>query len=88
MKDRVWIAGIVYNDEIHGEETWALVGVFESESLAVAACTTTKHFVGPAIMNERLPDEITEWEDGYYPMQEVMDYDDVPGGASVASGNK
>ena len=47
---------------------WDILGVFDTESVAVAACTKTSHFIGPLILNARLPDEVVDWVGSYYPL--------------------
>ncbi len=47
---------------------WEFMGVFDSEEKAVAACRTLKYFVGPAKLNEQLPDETNKWKGAYYPL--------------------
>jgi hypothetical protein len=49
-------------------DCWHFIGVFDAEQKAVDACTTKDHFVGPAILNERLPDAPEPWPGGYYPL--------------------
>lgn len=47
---------------------WELLGVFDSEELAVSHCHQRHHFVGAIEMNVRLPDERQEWPGVYYPL--------------------
>jgi hypothetical protein len=42
-------------------------GVFDDEEKAIAACISSDYGIGPAILNERIQDETTEWEGFYYP---------------------
>lgn len=49
-----------YND-------WEFCGVFDDEKKAVEVCTTSNHFVGPCVLNKKIPDERTEWPESYYP---------------------
>lgn len=63
----IYIAG----NYIGGEPpntSWDMLGVFDKEEDAVAACTKLTNFVGPVEKNKRLADEITEWEGCYYPL--------------------
>ncbi len=62
----LWIVGEVFIEE-NENWNWGFTGVFETEEKAVAACITSAHFIGPANLNERLPDE-EEWEGAYYPL--------------------
>ena len=69
--NRVFIVGKVFPDPPgtppEGPRVWEFMGVFISEDLAVAACTTPRHFVGPALLNERIRDEPIPWPGGWYP---------------------
>ncbi len=47
---------------------WSVIGVFTSEELAVAACGEDPNiFIGPIVVDERLPDELKEWPGSYFP---------------------
>lgn len=60
----LWVVG--ESLESH-DDAWAFVGVFDSRQSAIDACTTERHFVGPAEVNVRLPDGVQEWTGGFYP---------------------
>lgn len=60
----LWLVG---RGEANSRE-WALIGVFEDEQVAREACVTDWHFVGPIILNERLPEEPQDWPGSYYPL--------------------
>ena len=45
-----------------------VIGVYDNEALAVAACTTIDHYVYPMTMNQTLPDEPFEHPSSYYPL--------------------
>ena len=60
---RVWVVG-----KITDYPAWELQGVFTSEKLADAACTDGC-FIGPACLNEKLPDMSVEWPMAYYPIR-------------------
>jgi hypothetical protein len=62
MNSTVWVVG---NWESEG---WSILGVFDSEEKAIAACTLPTNFLGEMKMNERLSDDITEWPGAYYPL--------------------
>lgn len=47
---------------------WEFLGVFSSESKAVAACSQRLDFVAPAVLDERQPDEATGWPRAHYPL--------------------
>lgn len=60
---RLWIVG-----QWKAEGVWEFAGVFDSEAAARDACRDETYFVGPAVLNERLPHEsMTEWPGAYYP---------------------
>lgn len=62
MKNVVWVCGDWKDDG-----AWELRGVFDSEDKAKSHCKKPTHFIGPAELNEKLPDETTEWVGCYYP---------------------
>ena len=68
---QLWAVGENLNhDDDESTTKWQILGVFDDEQLAVAACTTGEHFVGPMTLNECLPDEPKPWAGGYYPRLE------------------
>lgn len=48
-------------------DNWMFIGVFDSEFKARKACYNVYCFIGPAILNENLGSEITDWSEAYYP---------------------
>lgn len=46
-------------------------GVFDDESLAVAACISREYGYGPAILNENIPDATENWRGFRYPLIEA-----------------
>jgi hypothetical protein len=46
-----------------------MVGVFDDESKAVAACKDWRYGIGPLTLNEITPEEPTEWPGFYYPIK-------------------
>jgi hypothetical protein len=42
-------------------------GVFSTEEKAISACIDYNYGIGPANLDEQLPDETTKWEGFYYP---------------------
>ncbi len=58
----VWLAGIW----VEGD-TWEVLGVFDAEAKADAACTEHNHFYGPVVLNRRYPDETIEWDGQLFP---------------------
>jgi hypothetical protein len=63
---KLWCVGKI--DSEFGD--WQLMGIFDDEKTAVAACTTAYHFVGPETLNVLLPDERMSWPGAYYPLVE------------------
>ena len=49
---------------------WEFGGVFSDKQKAIGACTNENMFVGPALLDEILPDESTNWEGCWYPLIE------------------
>lgn len=65
-----WIVGqaLIAEDGVdHG--AWLFQGVFATEELAVVACVGRNYFVGPATLNEALPNEAEDWPGHYYPWE-------------------
>lgn len=62
MADQVvWVAlRVVYPPE--------LLGVFNKENNAVAACQQPIDVVGPIVVDQVLPDERVDWPGCYYPL--------------------
>ena len=46
---------------------WDFQGVFSSREKAVAACRDERYFVGPAELDEPLPNEQIEWSGCFWP---------------------
>jgi len=65
MNKELWIVGRIVGP---GPNGWEFVGVFDEEQAAIEACPTPSHFLGPATLNERLPDETQPWPGSYYPV--------------------
>jgi hypothetical protein len=60
----VWIVGRWTSDT----KPWEVMGVYDSEEKAVAACKDCRYFVGPEELNVPAPDEPTPWPGCYYPI--------------------
>jgi len=74
---RVWIVGRV----LPGEESppaWEFLGVFTDCDAAVARCTTPNDALGPAKLDEPLPDEMITWPGFWFPMTEPAPRQDPP----------
>ena len=67
----LWIVGKFIGGAPDSKE-WEFVGVFSDSDKALAACSGPLFFIGPAVLNEAQPDEITEWIGAYYPAQEKL----------------
>lgn len=65
---KLWIVGKTITDE-NDNLTWEFSGVFDTEESAKAACLTEDYFVGPALLNEEIPDTSLEWEGSYRPVE-------------------
>ncbi len=64
MAPNLWIVVLVAESR-----AMEFMGVFDSEPLAIAACTAPAHMVGPVVLNERLPDGPLEWPSAFYPLE-------------------
>lgn len=62
---KLWIAGNLAN------EPWDVLGVFDTETAAIAACHSKTCFVGPIRLNEKLPDRVSTWPDIFFPREQV-----------------
>ena len=65
-RTEVFLVGEYYEDDTYG-----IVGVFSSRSLALAACLTTNHWFMPLILDTSLPPTRTVGVvgvDTFYPM--------------------
>ncbi len=60
----LWVVGKAINIK---NCKWEFQGVFSSEQRAIDACITDRYFVGPAVLDEALPDKRIEWPNAYYP---------------------
>ena len=73
MDGRVWIMGQIKSDEEY--KRWEFMGIFTTEAKAIAACTTERHFIGPAGVNVRQSDDTLKWEGAYYPLRAAEETD-------------
>lgn len=60
---KLWIAGRVIDEG----GLWEILGVYDCEILADQACHDSSCFIGPIILNRKMPVETIEWPDLYYP---------------------
>lgn len=63
MAATLWICG--HFSSAGGE--WEFIGVFDSEALAIEACTDATYFIGPTELNARHVDEPKPWPGAYMP---------------------
>lgn len=54
---RLWIVGKPSTDGSNGRGAWEFQGVFATHEQAVDACAGPNHFLFPATLNQRLPEE-------------------------------
>lgn len=66
---RLWIAADVKSED---GRIWELIGVFDSDEKANAACTQPNHCYWSELLNERQPDESTIAPDVRYPRHEEL----------------
>lgn len=67
---KLWIVGKALPD--HDEQRWEFCGVFSTKELAEKACLSESYFVGPATLDEQLPEAPAFWPDAYYPSDECV----------------
>ena len=63
---KVWIVGKLLEYSKKGSR-WDFGGVFSSEEKAKTACYDKTYFMGPAILDEEVPEASVPWDDAYYP---------------------
>ncbi len=70
---KLWIAGKVKEFNSNSKKiSWEFQGVFDSEDKAIEAVGFSDDwFIGPAILNETLPEKLIEWPGAYYPKLKV-----------------
>jgi len=64
---KLWVAGKVL-EQSDKNTAWEFVGVYDSESKAVAVCITDHYFVAPVTLNDTAPLERAVWPGCYYPL--------------------
>ena len=83
---KMWIVGRA----LEAEGAWDFSGVFDNKVKAIKHAISMKddgHFVGPALLNERLSEEDTElWPGAFYPQILKKWYDQYPNSADWAIG--
>ena len=68
----LWIVGQIRTENSDGI-AWELQGVFDNKEDAIRHCKNENYFIGPAKLNECLPDETTKWPGCYYPLAKNPD---------------
>ena len=64
--------GLVFVVGLNGDApAWSLEGIYTQEADAVAACTTARHWVGPATLDAGFPDDTEGWPDLYSPLKKL-----------------
>jgi hypothetical protein len=62
---------LIVGKSIDDQKGWEFQGVFDSATLAIESCRTEHYFIGPAELNEVLPDESSGWAGAWYPKLEA-----------------
>ena len=65
----IWIVGRYTGQDEDGMFLWNFCGAFDDKELAVAACWSDKHFVGPVVVNQAAGKKHV-WVGSWYPMIE------------------
>ena len=65
---RLWVVGKIMSDEQYLQ--WEIIGVFDEEAKALAACRTQNHFLGTVVLNQDVGDEPQEFPNTRYPLRE------------------
>lgn len=56
------------NSDADDDKAWEFQGVFSDEAKAIAACTSPRHFIGPAVLDCTLPDATVPWDGAHFPV--------------------
>jgi len=67
MSENLWLVGRYISKHEDGP-CWEWIGIFDSEQKAIDSCRDESYFIGPATLNEVLPNETVDWPRCYYPM--------------------
>lgn len=61
---KLWIVGqVVKNSRID----WEFAGIFSTKEKAIEACLDLTYFIGPCVLDQKIPEESVEWPNCYYP---------------------
>lgn len=78
MGQKLWICGKHTSGEFP-ENVWEFQGVYSTRDKAVAACRTAKYFIGTALLDETLPDQMYQWPDGEFPLWKELATPEISG---------
>ena len=79
---KLWIVGKFIESTTDGR-VWEFAGVFDDKIKAILHAINAKdknHFVGPAELNNGLPEEKQDWKGSFYPQLLKLWYDKFPDG--------
>lgn len=62
----LWVVG-KFKETSQCGVAWEFCGVFDNEEIAIKACKTQNHFIGPVLLNLEA-EETIEWPGLYYPI--------------------
>lgn len=65
---QLWLAGEYQGMTKVGHVIWALLGVFHTRELALAACTKKNHFVTVLQLDQPLPEKAEDLPQAEYPL--------------------
>lgn len=69
----LWIAGEYFATDEDPTVQWSVLGIFDSEDKARAACTEPHHFIGPQELNSVEPLGAQDWRGCYYPIPNYLE---------------
>lgn len=61
----LYVCGKLRDDD---PECWEFFGIFSTQALAIGACSTVAHFVGPVMLDVELSGEPETWPDAVFPV--------------------
>lgn len=65
----LWLVGEVLPEGHECGHSWQFIGIFDSQSKAIAACKTENYFTGSAILNEAIECEPKPWPVAFFPLR-------------------
>lgn len=63
---KIWIVGKVIEFTTYGS-VWIFCGAYSDKKKAETHCSDGTYFVGPAEVDQAMPDEREDWPGAYYP---------------------